>query len=223
MFYFTTSGTPGLQLGRSDAAAPVAQSFGVQSVVAGTSNTVGAAFGIYDSAGTGTGASGGYTFYTHPAGSSGTSQNAAVAALTLSSAGLFALPLISSDAGLTDATVCEDTTLHGLHAGSGTLGICLGTSSARYKHDITALSEGIQTIMALQPKRYFLNASHGDPTKPFYGFVAEDCAKSVPELTGMDASGRPNTCDYLGMVPLLVRAMQEQQAEIAELKAIRQN
>lgn len=77
-----------IQLGAADAASPVAQTLSVQSVVAGTSNTAGAAFTINGSQGTGTGAGGSIVFQVAPAGGSGTAQNALVAALTINSAGL---------------------------------------------------------------------------------------------------------------------------------------
>jgi hypothetical protein len=72
-----------LQLGAADAAAPVAQTFKVQSVVAGTTNTAGTNFTIQGSAGTGTGAGGSIIFQVAPAGSSGSSQNAYVTAMGL--------------------------------------------------------------------------------------------------------------------------------------------
>ena len=84
----TRPATATIHMGAADAAAPVAQSFGVQSVVAGTSNTAGALWSHYDSAGTGSGASGGFSWFTHPAGSSGTAQNAAVLEMNLSSSGV---------------------------------------------------------------------------------------------------------------------------------------
>lgn len=74
-----------LNFGAADAASPVAQTLSVQGVVAGTSNTAGALWKFSDSIGTGTGASGGYEFDTHPAGTTGTSQNAAVAAMKIGS------------------------------------------------------------------------------------------------------------------------------------------
>jgi hypothetical protein len=67
-----------LQLGAADAAAPVAQTLSVQSVIAGTTNTAGANFTIDGSQGTGTGAGGSIVFRVAPAGSSGTAQNALV-------------------------------------------------------------------------------------------------------------------------------------------------
>lgn len=74
-----------LQLGFSEAAAPVAQTLGVQSVVAGTSNTAGANWTLRGSAGTGTGAGGSIIFQTAAAGGSGTAQNAFTTAFTLDS------------------------------------------------------------------------------------------------------------------------------------------
>jgi len=76
-----------LQLGAADAAAPVAQTFGVQSVVAGTTNTAGTNFTIAGSQSTGTGAGGSLIFQVAPAGSSGSAQNALATALTINSAG----------------------------------------------------------------------------------------------------------------------------------------
>lgn len=74
-----------LQLGAADAAAPVAQTLQVQSVVAGTTNTAGANWTLKGSAGTGTGAGGSIIFQVAPAGSSGTAQNAYSTALSLNS------------------------------------------------------------------------------------------------------------------------------------------
>lgn len=85
--YITRGGAAVLQLGAVDAAAPVAQTLRVQSVVAGTSNTAGTDFSIYGSKSTGSGAGGAIKFYTSPAGSSGTAQNAGVLALTIDSTG----------------------------------------------------------------------------------------------------------------------------------------
>jgi hypothetical protein len=77
-----------LQFGNVDiGAVPIAQTIQVQSVVAGTSNTAGADFTIQGSRGTGTGAGGKIVFKTAPAGTTGTSQNAATSKLTINGAG----------------------------------------------------------------------------------------------------------------------------------------
>ena len=75
-----------LRFGAADAAAPVAQTLSVQSVVAGTSNTAGANLTITGSQGTGTGAGGSIIFQVAPAGSTGTAQNTLATALTINAA-----------------------------------------------------------------------------------------------------------------------------------------
>ena len=82
----SSNNTPDLTLGRqaaanlrqgaADAAAPVAQTSSVQSVVAGTSNTAGVDRTMTCSQGTGTGRGGAWIVQTAPPTASGTSQNA---------------------------------------------------------------------------------------------------------------------------------------------------
>ena len=128
------------------------------------------------------------------------------------------LNAIASDATHTDATVCADSSSGQLYKGSGTLGICLGTSSARYKHDIASLQAGLSEIMKLDPVSFRYNTGYGDPGKEMYGFTAEEMARVLPKLVGDDATGKPNTADYVGLIPVMVKALQEQQKEIAALK-----
>jgi hypothetical protein len=81
--FIERAGAANLRHGAPDAASPVAQSISVQNVVAGTSNTAGAALSILGSQGTGTGAGGSILFKTAPAGGSGSSQNSLVTALSI--------------------------------------------------------------------------------------------------------------------------------------------
>lgn len=74
--FLTRKSAAYFQLGAADAAAPVQQVLGTQSVVAGTTNTAGALLNIKGSAGTGTGVGGGIQFQVAPAGSTGSAQNA---------------------------------------------------------------------------------------------------------------------------------------------------
>jgi hypothetical protein len=124
---------------------------------------------------------------------------------------IIALPAITSDAGLTDATVCEDTTLHGLHAGSGTAGICLGSvSSIRFKRDWNNIDDGLAIIAGLNPGTYRYKDGIADSgARLQYGFKAEDYAQVLPVLTRFDAEGRPNGVDMLGLVPVLASATKQ--------------
>lgn len=141
------------------------------------------------------------------------------ASLSLTNNGSYLMPNITSDATLTDATVCVDTTNKQFYFGSGALGVCLGTSSIRYKHGVKDLTTGLEQIMGLQPVSYYYDEKHGDPNKLLYGFTAEQGETVLPDLVAYDKEGKPNSFDYLGVVPVLVKAVQEQQREIEALKA----
>lgn len=122
---------------------------------------------------------------------------------------------IATDSGKTDATICEDTTTHQVYSGSGTLGICLGTSSARYKHDINLLGLGLGAITKLKPVTFFYKNGYGDNgARLQYGLLAEDVSNVIPNLVSLDKDNRPNSVDLLGMTPILINAVQEQQNEI---------
>lgn len=135
--------------------------------------------------------------------------------------GNLTLSALATDATHTDNTVCVDSSSGVFYKGSGTLGVCLGTSSARYKHDITPLGSSLAEIVALKPSQFYYNKGHGDDgARLQYGFIAEDVAKVIPGIVALDDNGKPNSVDMLAMVPMLVKAMQEQQATI---NCLRQN
>lgn len=122
---------------------------------------------------------------------------------------------LASDATHTDNTVCVDSSSGLFYKGSGTLGVCLGTSSARFKQDIKPSAHGMAEIAALKPVNYRYKSGYGDDgAKQQLGFIAEDVAKTSPSLVGLDADGKPNSVDMLAIVPMLVKAVQEQQTVI---------
>ncbi len=127
---------------------------------------------------------------------------------------------LATDATHTDNSVCVDTSTGLFYKGSGTVGICLGTSSARYKDVIKPLGNSLMQIAALSPKTFRYRKGYGDGgEKDQVGFLAEDVVKVVPKLVGLDQDGKPNSVDLVGMIPLLVKAMQEQQTVIECLRA----
>jgi hypothetical protein len=147
--FLTRRGAANLRLGAADAAAPVAQTLSVQSVVAGTTNTAGTNLTITGSQGTGTGAGGSLIFQVAPAGSSGSAQNALATALTINSA----RQLIVDAAGAANAPAIAIGTSAGIYQVAGTtlsisnnnaetarfgIGILrLGTSSLAFGADFT--------------------------------------------------------------------------------------
>lgn len=143
-------------------------------------------------------------------------------AITVSGSQLVALPAITSDAALTDATMCEDTTLHGLHSGSGTLGICLGTSGRQFKNIVGDISIGLREILALPMHDYFYLPGWGDGgARIQYGPTAQD-VEAVPglaHLAGHDASGATINYDSGALLMASVHAIQELKAGNDNLRA----
>jgi hypothetical protein len=113
--------------------------------------------------------------------------------LSLSSAGATITPQLTltnstTDAGQTDATLCRRTSDGLVYVGSGTLGICLGTSSERYKRDIVPMKDGLAQVLALQPKNFFYMKDRGDGgAREQFGFIAEDVVQVLPKRTSSNS------------------------------------
>lgn len=98
----------------------------------------------------------------------------------------------------------------------------LGTlpSSGRFKKDIQTLAGNSPKIMALRPVtfRYIKADEKGDfPLQ--YGLIAEEVAKVFPDLVQYDADGKPAAVFYHLLTPLLLKELQDQQAEQDKLLA----
>lgn len=114
--------------------------------------------------------------------------------------------------------------------GNGGTSTCLGVynngnyyftgsnvSDIRAKENINALNfNATEKVIALQPKSYFMKNDHKQIR---YGFIAQDVYKVLPDLVKGDVRGEAFVgLDYNGIIPVLVKAMQEQQAQIKELQ-----
>lgn len=128
---------------------------------------------------------------------------------------------IGADTATADATLCRVTATGRVATGTGTIGICLGTSSLRYKQAETVKDiDSTDWIMLAHPTVYRYKPGYiDDGVKDQFGFIAEELAPVMPKLVGLDEQGQPNTVDLLGMVPFLVKKVQEQQAQIDALQA----
>lgn len=120
-------------------------------------------------------------------------------------------------------------------------------SDSRFKTDITPLESSLQTITSLTPVSYkllprFVNDADEIPIGtlsekelqdienarkfyqslendgPHFGFIAQEVKEIYPELVKTDNDGYMYI-DYIGMIPLLVNAVGELNAQIEELKA----
>lgn len=77
---------------------------------------------------------------------------------------------------------------------------------------------GLALVAAMQPDTFFYN-DNGKRNR--IGLVADDLAKIDPRLSEWDADGRPSSIDFSAIMSVLVKSVQEQQAQINALKASR--
>ena len=210
-----------LQFGPADAAAPVGQTLQFQNVVGGTSNTAGVNTTINLSQGTGTGVGGNLTINSAPHSTTGSTQNALVPALTINGDTLAVqMPGLASSSSAQTGTVCWTT-------GTGNLTIDTTTtcllSDMRLKKNMVPLNdnEGLPEVMALKPFSYDLK---DDPMHVGrqVGLGAQQVAKVDPRLVAIydrgPNIGTPKGVRYEQLTAVLVKAVQQQQAEIDGLR-----
>ncbi|MGC9078889.1 MAG: tail fiber domain-containing protein, partial [Candidatus Kapaibacteriota bacterium] len=97
-------------------------------------------------------------------------------------------------------------------------------SDARYKHDIADLPFGLDFILQLKPRQYvYNNSSDGKITM---GFVAQEVQEVMKHYNMLDKYNLVKIMekDFLGLntteiIPILVKAVQEQQKLIEKMKA----
>jgi hypothetical protein len=93
-------------------------------------------------------------------------------------------------------------------------------SSIKYKNDVQDYDKGLTELMKLRPVSY-LSKSEIDNPKRYAGMIAEELHElGFSEYVNLDNNGEPDSISYASMVALLTKAIQEQQAQIEELKAL---
>lgn len=142
-----------LRLGQSDAAAPVAQTLGVQNVVTGTTDTAGASFRIVGSRGTGTGTGGSLVFRVYPASTTGSTQNAIQTIFTLSGAAVPTAIINSASFGLSGNISAPAWTTSGIRYANVAATLTDTTSSGTVATAYTDLFGG-NTIVASSATTY---------------------------------------------------------------------
>ena len=97
--------------------------------------------------------------------------------------------------------------------GSNQLASC--SSSERYKNNISDLALGLDTLAKLRPVTF----NWKDSGQADLGFVAEEVNQVTPLLTTLNQDGQIEGVKYDRITAVLVKGMQEQQQQIADLKA----
>jgi hypothetical protein len=118
--------------------------------------------------------------------------------------------------GLDDAHTLGDVTHRwkAVYAAGGVI----ATSDGRWKEDVTDLPYGLDEINQLRPVTFRWKDSQDDDQH--YGLIAQEVAEVLPEVvvTGDDPDGILGM-NYAEIVPVLVKAVQEQQEQIEDQEA----
>lgn len=89
------------------------------------------------------------------------------------------------------------------------------SSSLRYKNDLADLNLGLDAVARLHPVTFIWK----DSGQADLGLVAEEVDRVTPLLTTRNAAGQIEGVKYDRISAILVKGMQEQQAQITDLKA----
>ncbi len=88
-------------------------------------------------------------------------------------------------------------------------------SDVRLKQQIRPLEYGLAELLRLRPVTWKWNTQPDGPRQ--MGMVAQDVEAIVPELVYHDADpNQPLAMNYIGLVPIMVRAVQDQQQQITQ-------
>ncbi|MEM7374739.1 MAG: tail fiber domain-containing protein [Bacteroidota bacterium] len=94
----------------------------------------------------------------------------------------------------------------------------LQTSDRRLKENIHLLDYGLNQVLSMKPVRYHWKNDPAGPAK--LGFIAQDLLKTVPEVVMQPEDPEASLgVNYSELIPVLVKAIQEQQVQIDALKA----
>lgn len=131
-------------------------------------------------------------------------------------------PNLTSDAGLTDTTVCwKNTATTGtILKGSGTLGICLGTSGAQFKTAFTPMIAGLDEVTKLHFQNYRYKKGFVDGGERMqYGLTAQDVETVLPDLVRHDEMGESVNYDAGALLFIGLRAIQQLKADNDNLRS----
>ena len=96
-------------------------------------------------------------------------------------------------------------------------------SDERLKENIKDIDTGLNSIMALKPRRFDWKEGKGQDKKNVAGFIAQEFETVFPECVGTSKAGEDGieykNINHETLIPTLVKAIQELKTEIDALKA----
>lgn len=113
-----------------------------------------------------------------------------------------------------DQALCQSSTSSEVHINTGAATCTV--SSSRFKHDIDRIDNALDIILGLNPVDYKRNSDGIEE----HGLIAEEVEKIDPKSVFYEKDGAtPRGVKYENLTAVLVKAIQEQQKEIDDLKA----
>jgi len=99
-----------------------------------------------------------------------------------------------------------------------------GISDQRFKENIVDLDVGLNAVMALKPRKFDWKSGKGKDIKGDRGFIAQEFEQVFPDLIDewkdpAPEGEEPYKSVRQDLIPVLVKAIQEQQALITDLRA----
>jgi len=99
-----------------------------------------------------------------------------------------------------------------------------GISDQRLKENIRDLDDGLDVVMALKPRKFDWKDGKGKNKKGDRGWIAQEFEQVFPDMINEWADPAPEGEEpyksvAADLIPVLVKAMQEQQTMIESLKA----
>jgi hypothetical protein len=96
-------------------------------------------------------------------------------------------------------------------------------SDIRLKENVRDLDAGLDTILALKPRRFDWKAGKGKDVRDDMGFIAQEVEEVLPALIGGWKAGEGEPDDLKSvkagdLIPVLVKAIQELTARVAQLE-----
>jgi len=97
--------------------------------------------------------------------------------------------------------------------------LTVSTSDITLKKNIENTTYGLDVVMALRPVTYNWIPEDKLGAQKELGFIAQEVQELIPEVIGTNYDGKLSL-DYSKIVAVLTKAIQDQQAQIEELKNI---
>jgi hypothetical protein len=96
-------------------------------------------------------------------------------------------------------------------------------SDQRLKENVRDIDTGLDSIMALKPRRFDWKEGKGQDKKNVAGFIAQEFEDVFPECVGVSRAGEDGieykNINHETLIPTLVKAIQELKAEFDAYKA----